>query len=288
MNRKSGTDFNHTTDTAPEYVDVILWRRVVLAAVALAVALAAIGLLLYSLLTPSTGESEPDRISQPLGQSIASTDASADISPDQLPAPAAVPLQSELEAKPEPELTPEAELQPKPESQPVAALKPEPESKPELAPVPETSQAAAVPAPAPTQTAVAEAVKPDSSQPQAADRYQVQTEILSNAVKRAALTTRMRGREPGTALTSTADLSQTGPVSLYQFVDLRGRAGDVLTYTWKREGKIVARVRIPVGSDQWRNNSSKNLNPRLHGNWQVDVSDRQNRLLVRTRFYLGA
>ncbi|HVK98336.1 MAG TPA: hypothetical protein VM553_00915, partial [Dongiaceae bacterium] len=73
---KNTPSFNHTQDAAPEYVEVILWHRVVLALGTLVIALAGIGYLLFGWM--QTAENKPDM-------------DVVTLSPDQLEPPAAIP-----------------------------------------------------------------------------------------------------------------------------------------------------------------------------------------------------
>lgn len=254
--------FNHVTDAAPEYVDVILWHRVALVAGGLVVALAGIGFLLFQLL--STPDSPED--ASPFS-----------LNPDTLEAPAAIPAPDLLAQTTEPALEDAASLAV--ESTPESAISPE--STVAMAnTVEEAMPVEAVAEPVATEP------EPDSAASQDS-RYQVHTRILVPAVKRALITDTMRGREPGNPLTSTLPLANNSRFSLYQFVDIRGQAGETLIYHWKRNGKTVAKVRIPVGSDKWRNYSSKNFNQKLTGDWQVDVTNSKGMLLVRSDFHLG-
>ena len=259
---KEPAAFNHVTDAAPEYVDVILWHRVALALGGLIIALCGIGYLLFMLMSPT----------DPVDDSQSMT-----LVPDQLEAPAAIPETAESAAL---------------ENQPVAAIPPTttpvtstPAATTTLAMVAATD----IPAAEDVDTAAILQTEPAAqSLPASTDRrYQIHTEVLVPAVKRALITERMRGREPGTALSDTVELIHKPKFALYQFVEIRGQAGETLIYHWKRNGKTVAKVRIPIGSDKWRNYSSKNFNRSLLGDWQVDVTNSKGMLLVRSKFHLG-
>ena len=285
---KNTPSFNHTQDAAPEYVEVILWHRVVLALGTLVIALAGIGYLLFGWM--QTAENKPDM-------------DVVTLSPDQLEPPAAIP---ESTAK---ATTPAIETQ-----EPALATSESEEVAAEAAPVQQPTQTESTATPKRDAKAIAagSAELNNATQPggqlalleqspaitqkiaetvaksTAPDRYQVQTEILMPAVKRAVLTTLMRGREPGKPLQTTENVSLSNPLSLHQFVEIQGRAGDSLTYVWKRDGKVVTQVKVGVGANQWRTFGSKAIHGHQQGQWEIDVIDNRERLLVRTRFYLGA
>ena len=277
---KSDTEFNHFSQAAPEYVEVILWRRVALVLGALVTSLAAVGWLMFQLLTGTPDQAGgsgtsliPDRLAAP-GAIPESSSAS-----DNATTPAATSAQQTAETREADSPSPIAVNDP-------ATANPAPAAAASTNPAEKNSaeETLSVPSTAATMEASEPATVATDSIP---ERFSVKTEILMPTIHRAVLTDQMHGLEPARAITDTSDLAQQPKFSLYQFVDIRGQAGNTLTYVWKREGKVMARVRIPVGSDKWRNYSSKNFNPRLLGNWEVEVIDKQNRLLVRSRFYLG-
>ncbi len=95
----------------------------------------------------------------------------------------------------------------------------------------------------------------------------------------------MQELEPARVLDSTAAL-QDGFLKLYFYTDLQGHAGDTLIYSWYRNDKRVAKVRIPVGSDRWRSHASKNISAEMRGDWKVEVTDRRGNTLATSTFYL--
>ncbi|MEZ5510332.1 MAG: DUF2914 domain-containing protein [Gammaproteobacteria bacterium] len=258
---RSSATLKSDIENAPEYVDVILWHRVALVVGGLVAALAGLAFVLFQwLANPDSDSTAPA------------------LDPNRLAPPAAIAETT----PPEPVIAAESAAV---AAQPDIAIQPT-----ETAPAPQPS----APAEEPSTASVAqpatpiETGSPATAKPQgSSQRFTVTTKILSPVIKRAVLTDTMRGREPGTALRSTQDLIERGSFGLFQFVEIRGRAGDTLTYLWKRDGKHYAKVKIPVGADKWRNYSSKNFTPRLHGQWQVDVIDSKGILLARSRFYLG-
>lgn len=294
QSKKSPIEFNHTQDSAPEYVEVILWRRVVLALGTLVISLAGIGYLMFNLMNESgesdslalhtsggTGEIQADNnIPQDDSTNEHVVPQDSRIVPDQLAPTAAIPArQTRDETAAAEQLAQSIPAEPLPDDEVNAAKKPL-----QIAAL-DQPVAAAKKLVQTTSQSIQQATKQPTK---AGDRHQVQTEIFFPDVKRAMLTTLIHNREPGKAVLSTTGMEQLNPVSLHQFIDIKGRAGDTLTYTWKHNGKIVSKTRVPVGADHWRNYASKAFHQNQHGKWEVEVTDSRNRLLVRTRFYLGA
>lgn len=104
-----------------------------------------------------------------------------------------------------------------------------------------------------------------------------------NPLIRAQLTTGIQGREP---------IDQAGPVirfkegskRLYYFTEVKGMQGQTLVHRWEYEGKVIARVPLRIGGNQWRTYSSKNLAPAMAGRWQVVVTDAKGKTLHRDGF----
>lgn len=74
---------------------------------------------------------------------------------------------------------------------------------------------------------------------------------------------------------------------LYCFTRVRGSAGrDKVIHVWRREGQEMARIELPLRSDDFRTWSVKSLQPTWSGKWQVDVVDNAGTVLVSLPFVL--
>jgi len=62
-----------------------------------------------------------------------------------------------------------------------------------------------------------------------------------------------------------------------------GEAGTVV-HVWYWGDREMARVELPVRSDDWRTWSSKNVLPEWHGTWRVEVLDAAGTLLQSFAF----
>lgn len=257
--------FNHVTDAAPEYVDVILWHRVALVAVALVLALAGVGYGVFKLISnDDSGVNSPLAINaitqqEPPGAVSASSDETA-AAPDL--------TQQEIPAATRTEIAATGT-----ETKPAAAIASVETSTSQQAIAAQATEATAIPA--------------HPQQASSQTDHQVRTSIMMPAVKRAVITDSIRGREPGAPVTDTTTLSGRDAFDLHLFIDIHGRAGDVLTWTWKHNGKPSTSVRIRVGTNTWRGHASKHFNPKLAGDWQVEVTDQRDILLARSEFHLG-
>ncbi len=57
-----------------------------------------------------------------------------------------------------------------------------------------------------------------------------------------------------------------------------------VTHAWYHEGRTMARVDLPVGSENWRTWSSKTYLPTWTGSWEVKVLDQDGRVLGSALF----
>ncbi|HAU13653.1 MAG TPA: hypothetical protein DCS92_08095 [Gammaproteobacteria bacterium] len=270
MSKTERTEFNHYQHNAPEYTEDILWHRVygVIGGIVLIIAL--LGLGAYSLF--SSGNPEPTFNVETLAASgaiPAAEDSSTAASPQA--APVTKPVTKEAQAN-APLLSSERGHAQQVEDQPVDETQTQ-------------TQAilATEPAPAQTQSQTQTTQADDGTATPAS--HEVHITILNDDLSAAILTDAMDGLAPKRQLSHTDELGE-GFIKLYFYTDLQGRAGDTLTYSWYRNDKRVAEVRIPVGSDRWRSHASKNISARMRGNWKVVVTDLRGNRLAESEFYL--
>lgn len=65
-----------------------------------------------------------------------------------------------------------------------------------------------------------------------------------------------------------------------------GRAGDTIDHVWFREGALVGAASLPVGSDDWRTQSLREIDP--PGAWAVEARDAEGHVLARHEFQTAA
>lgn len=61
-----------------------------------------------------------------------------------------------------------------------------------------------------------------------------------------------------------------------------GRAGDTIDHVWFRDGALVGATSLPVGSEDWRTQSRRRLDP--PGAWAVEARDAEGHVLARHEF----
>jgi len=111
-------------------------------------------------------------------------------------------------------------------------------------------------------------------------------DVHSNHIKRATFSHHIVKKEPHNLIKDTVHLNEQGKSYVFFYNEVIGKAGDKLTHTWHLNGKTIAKVRLPIGSDRWRTASSKNLNTTMLGHWKVEVTDKQGILLASGEFDL--
>jgi len=272
MNKNDLPEFNHYQHNAPEYTEEILWHRVYTVVGGIALLIALLGWGVFALVNGDHPEPAFNVDTLAATNAIPSaeiTETGAELDSDSSIVEPVVPEQvAETGASNHTEVAQETEALP--------AQKPEAEeSNNESAELAPTAKAISSP-PAATNA---------SSEAGSETLHKVDTTILNADITRAALTNAMRDLEPATELTSTDDLGD-GFIKLYFYTDLQGHAGDTLIYSWYRNDKRVAKVRIPVGSDRWRSHASKNISANMRGSWKVVVTDRKGNALAESHFYL--
>lgn len=267
MTDQQTPEFNHIQHNAPEYTEEILWHRVYAVGGAFVLVLTLLALGLYTIFSSTGSSDESFRVetfapsaSIPQTEMGSEVEISAETKPNDVKQEVVAAIEVEKDAA---TATPMENTNDRPQT----VTKPEAVTN-------SAQEASAVPA----------AAEPPAAKP--AD-YPVVISIQNQDITHAALTDRMNGLEPARELSSTADLDD-GFLKLYFYTDLSGRAGDILTYSWYRNDKRIARIRVPVGSDRWRSHASKNISANMRGDWKVVVTDRKGNTLVTSTFSLKA
>jgi hypothetical protein len=103
------------------------------------------------------------------------------------------------------------------------------------------------------------------------------------SVAESSITTAIENQQPVDRIsTYSADFGK-----LYCFTRIVGATSDTsVTHVWLFRGHEMARVTLPVGSNNWRTNSSKRFLPQWAGDWQVRVLDAEGNELAKIPFVL--
>lgn len=116
--------------------------------------------------------------------------------------------------------------------------------------------------------------------------------LISNTLEdqpqviRAQLTSAIDQREPVDIIDHVwLDQDTTGKI--FFFVQLRDLMGQRVSINWHYQDKVVAKVPLMIGSQNWRTYASKILNKTGLGAWQVTLHDQSGKLLSRRSFTVG-
>ena len=105
-------------------------------------------------------------------------------------------------------------------------------------------------------------------------------------VVRAQLTSAIDQREP-VDIIDHVWLDQGATGKIFFFVQLRDLVGQRVSIHWHYQDKVVAKVPLMIGSQDWRTYASKLLNKTGLGAWQVTLHDQSGKLLSRRNFTVG-
>lgn len=96
------------------------------------------------------------------------------------------------------------------------------------------------------------------------------------SVSRAVFTTSLNDREPANDLQTVP----YGEKTVYFFTEVLNASGSSVTHLWTYNDIEIARIKLNIGSDQWRTWSSKQIWHLTPGEIKVQVLDPDNMILV--------
>jgi hypothetical protein len=106
------------------------------------------------------------------------------------------------------------------------------------------------------------------------------------SAKRAIISSAIEAREPTDNLNDKT--IPTTVRKVYLFSEILNNANASVTHRWFRNGKLEAEIVLNTGSNRWRTNSSKNLDPTFHtGQWEVMVVASDGTTLATQTFTYG-
>ncbi|MEL0628292.1 DUF2914 domain-containing protein [Psychromonas aquatilis] len=111
---------------------------------------------------------------------------------------------------------------------------------------------------------------------------QPNTTIFSDNIKRFSLAPYINGKEPAGDFSSLT--FKKNITTIWAFSEAINLRNETLYYVWKLNGKQLAKVRVGVGADRWRSNSSKLVQKNMQGNWLVELQDSQGKVLANSKF----
>ncbi len=100
-------------------------------------------------------------------------------------------------------------------------------------------------------------------------------------IARAVLAVGVRDREP------VGELQEVVPKSIrrvYFFTEVKGAKGHTLLHRWRYGNRVMAEVRLPIRSNDYRTWSSKLLSAGWAGRWWVEVVDENGQVIARKGF----
>lgn len=131
--------------------------------------------------------------------------------------------------------------------------------------------------------------QPVTSQPEESVAVASPPVKVNKNVSRALLTYKVKNREPMTEIPRTVIVDKTKPTVVHYFTEVEGMKGQNIYHEWIRNGKVVTRYKLDVGSDAaWRTYSHMSVSEKGLGNWTVRLLDAENNLLNQQAFRVNA
>lgn len=96
------------------------------------------------------------------------------------------------------------------------------------------------------------------------------------SISRAVFTTSLNDREPANDLQTVP----YGEKTVYFFTEVLNASGSSVTHLWTYNDIEIARIKLNIGSDQWRTWSSKQIWHLTPGEIKVQVLDPDNMILA--------
>ncbi len=124
------------------------------------------------------------------------------------------------------------------------------------------------------------------SRPQATPGNSTPAKVVvhSKSVKRAQLTTNVVNDAPVDQLNAVVPMNEQGLLRIYLFTETSGLQDRNLFHYWYRNGKQMAKVRMPTSRKPVIASSSKFIDRYMTGQWEVKVMDDRNNLLATAHF----
>lgn len=111
--------------------------------------------------------------------------------------------------------------------------------------------------------------------------------IDTDKVSRAVLTREVVEREPINVLKADIRLSEFSETLTF-FSELKNLQGQRIKHIWRYENQVMATIELDVTSPRYRTYSNKHIFPEQTGHWRVDVVDEQDHLLAQKEFRILA
>ena len=125
---------------------------------------------------------------------------------------------------------------------------------------------------------------PDGTRPTPETTAMAHNDAPSRHIARAVLTSAVRNLQPVDELGQIISSNNQSIIRVYYFTDFRGLKGKTVEHRWKYRDKVVARVPFHITSNRWRAYSSKYLQAKMKGRWEVEVVSENGEILRRQPF----
>lgn len=108
------------------------------------------------------------------------------------------------------------------------------------------------------------------------------TDLSSNPVSRAVITSGITNNEPADSLSQVASTTS----KVFFFTEIVGMEGKTITHRWMKDGSKLADIKISVASNRYRCHTSRSVSGKP-GYWTAQVLDGNGKKLREVSFTVG-
>lgn len=112
------------------------------------------------------------------------------------------------------------------------------------------------------------------------------TSAQNDKIIRSQFTSNIKHREPVDKMVPPFFAQPDKAIGVHYFTELKGLKGHTITHSWKHEGRVVSERPFKVRGNRWRIYTSKLLNMKSLGQWEVRVVDSNGDIIDQKNFEL--
>lgn len=111
--------------------------------------------------------------------------------------------------------------------------------------------------------------------------------IFDKRVIRASLNTSLKDTEPGQIVGSSLTIATDQTIEVYYFSEVKGMKNKTLFHHWLKDGRVIAKKQLDIKDNRSKLISSRTLNSKDKGAWQVILVDRKGKLYSEANFEIN-
>ncbi len=108
--------------------------------------------------------------------------------------------------------------------------------------------------------------------------------IFDKRVIRASLNTSLKDMEPDQMVGAPLSIAPDQTTEVYYFSEVKGMKNKTLLHHWLKDGRVIAKKQLDIKDNRSKLISSRTLNSKDKGAWQVILVDRKGKLYSEANF----